>query len=118
MIEDRVRLRLQFLDRVVQRECTQLQRTANRLFAEPFTSEKAKTLAEDDAFSERVEAFVSRFLRLQDTLGDKLVPLVLSLLGEQQLANIDALDKAERLGWVGSADEWYAIRQLSHLLAH
>lgn len=117
-LENKVKLRLQFLDRVVQRECTQLNHTTKRLFAESFTLEKAKKLGEDDDLSERVEAFVSRFSRLQDTLGDKLIPLILDALGEHQLAAIDNLDKAERFGWIGSADEWFAIRRLRNQMVH
>jgi hypothetical protein len=59
-----------------------------------------------------VEAFVSRFSHLQDTLGDKLIPKLLSALGERQATAMDNLDTAERLGWISSADEWQAIRQL------
>lgn len=117
-LEKKVKLRIQFLDRVVQRECTHLNRTTKRLFEEPFTLEKARKIGEDDDLSERVEAFVSRFSRLQDTLGDKLIPLILDALGEHQAAAIDNLDKAERFGWVSSADEWYAIRRLRNQMVH
>ena len=68
-LEEGVKLRIQFLDRVVQRESTHLNRTSDRLFEEPFTLEKARTMDNDDDLSERVDAFVSRFSRLQDTLG-------------------------------------------------
>ena len=34
----------------------------------------------------KVEAFVSRFCRLQDTLGDKLLPALLKALGEPDRA--------------------------------
>lgn len=117
-LEKKVKLRIQFLDRVVQRECTHLNRTTKRLFEESFTLEKARKIGEDDDLSERVEAFVSRFSRLQDTLGDKLIPLVLDALGEHQAAAIDNLDKAERFGWISSADEWYAIRRLRNQMVH
>ena len=117
-LEKKVKLRIQFLDRVVQRECTHLNRTTNRLFEESFTLEKARKIGEDDDLSERVEAFVSRFSRLQDTLGDKLIPLILDALGEHQAAAIDNLDKAERFGWITSADEWYAIRRLRNQMVH
>jgi len=60
--------------------------------------------------SEKLEAFTSRFSRLQDTLGDKLIPQLLLALGEPQSAVMDNLDKAERLGWIENADEWRAIR--------
>ncbi len=117
-LEKKVKLRIQFLDRVVQRECTHLNRTTKRLFEESFTLEKARKIGEDDDLSERVEAFVSRFSRLQDTLGDKLIPLILDALGEHQAAAIDNLDKAERFGWISSADEWYAIRRLRNQMVH
>ena len=117
-LEKKVKLRIQFLDRVVQRECTHLNRTTKRLFEESFTLEKARKIGEDDDLSERVEAFVSRFSRLQDTLGDKLIPLILDALGEHQAAAIDNLDKAERFGWITSADEWYAIRRLRNQMVH
>ena len=103
---------------VVQRKCTHLNRTSDRLFEEPFTLEKARTIDNDDDLSERAEAFVSRFSRLQDTLGDKLIPLILEALGEHQAAAIDNLDKAERFSWIHSADEWFAIRRLRNQMVH
>ena len=118
MLEEDVKHRIQFLDRVVQRECRHLNRTSDRLFEEPFTLEKARTIGDDDDLSERVEAFVSRFSRLQDTLGDKLIPLILEALGEHQAAAIDNLDKAERFNWIHSADEWFAIRRLRNQMVH
>ncbi len=68
--------------------------------------------------SECVEAFVSRFLRLQDTLGDKFIPQLLKALGEKPAAVMDNLDTAERLEWIESADEWLAIRQLRNQMVH
>lgn len=117
-IENNAKLRLQFLSRVVQRECDHLQRTAELLFIEPFSVERAQTIADDDNLSECVEAFVSRFARLQDTLGDKLIPQLLSVLGEKQATVMDNLDTAERLEWIASADEWQAIRQLRNQMVH
>lgn len=58
--------RLQFLLRVVSRQCAHLQTTDQRLFVQPFTSERARLLESDADLAERVEAFVSRFGRLQD----------------------------------------------------
>jgi len=71
-IDEHIKLRLQFLSRVVQRECEQLQKTTARLFVHSFTIERAQSLTIDDDLSECVEAFVSRFSRLQDTVGDNL----------------------------------------------
>lgn len=117
-IKENTKLRLQFLSRVVQRECNQLDRTTGRLFIEPFSLERAKNIIHDDDLSECVEAFVSRFSRLQDTLGDKLIPQLLKALGEKPAAVMDNLDTAERLEWISSADEWQAIRQLCNQMVH
>ena len=54
-------------------------------YSQPFSKERAATLPTDGLLSERVEAFVSRFSRLQDTLGDKLIPQLLMALGENPL---------------------------------
>ena len=110
--------RLQFLVRVVRKECAHLATTDQRLFAEPFTLVHAEKLATDVDLAERVEAFVGRFSRLQDTVGDKLLPQLLSALGERPGAAIDNLDQAERLGLIASADEWMIIRKLRNQMIH
>lgn len=110
--------RLQFLARVVGKECRHLQTTAGRLFSEPFTRERALALEGDVELAERVEAFVGRFGRLQDTLGDKLLPLLLVALGEKSGAVMDNLDRAERLGWIAGAEDWLAMRNLRNQMVH
>lgn len=110
--------RLRFLARVAQREATRLQETDGRVFAEPFTAARVRQLDADVVLSERVEAFVARFSRLQDTLGDKLVPALLRALGEPVGAVVDNLDRAERLEWLASADEWSSTRRLRNQMIH
>jgi hypothetical protein len=110
--------RLQFLSRVVRKECQHLITTDQRLFGVLFTIEQAIRLEADIDLAERVEAFVGRFGRLQDTVGDKLLPLLLGALGEKSAAVIDNLDRAERLGLLKSADEWMAIRNLRNQMIH
>jgi len=110
--------RLQFLARVVKKEINYLQQTNERLFAEPFTSEKGKQLEQDINLAERVDAFVSRFGRLQDTVSDKLLPHYLSMLGEPTGAAIDNLNRAEKLGLIGSTDIWMALRNLRNQMVH
>lgn len=82
------------------------------------TTARVALLATDAVLSERVEAFVGRFSRLQDTLADKLLPALLRALGETPGAAVDNLDRAERLGWLRSADEWLAARQLRNRMVH
>lgn len=117
-MEPKILLRLQFLVRVVRKECKHLSITDQRLFGSPFTTEQATRLEEDPDLAERVEAFVGRFGRLQDTVGDKLLPLLLIALGEKSSAAIDNLDRAERLELIKSADEWMTMRNLRNQRVH
>ncbi len=104
--------RLRFLIRVADKEAHHLAGTTDRLFDTPFTPERVESLPTDPDIAERVDAFVSRFDRLQDTLGDKLLPILLTALGERAKAQIDNLDRAERLGLIPSADQWMEMRRL------
>ncbi len=117
-VEPKILLRLQFLVRVVRKECQHLTTTDQRLFEGLFTLEQATRLEEDPDLAERVEAFVGRFGRLQDTVGDKLLPLLIAALGEKSSAAIDNLDRAERLGLLKSADEWMTMRNLRNQMIH
>ena len=100
------------------KECKHLVTTDNRLFGKEFSLQQIACLEEDLDLAERVEAFVGRFGRLQDTLGDKLLPLLLSALGEKVSSVIDNLDRAERLDFIKSADEWMAMRNLRNQMIH
>ncbi|MEW6168135.1 MAG: hypothetical protein AB1651_10620 [Pseudomonadota bacterium] len=110
--------KLRFLARVVERESRHLAQTDARLFSEPFTESRVRALEGDVELAERVEAFVGRYGRLQDTLADKLLPALLTALGETTGAVLDNLDRAERLGWLESADDWMAARQLRNRMIH
>ena len=68
-IPQKLRERLQFLARVIERESTRLQNTDQCLFTTNFTPGDARRLNHDTEQAERVDAFVSRFGRLQDTLA-------------------------------------------------
>lgn len=116
--ERKIAPRLQFLVRVVRKECQHLTTTDQRLFGGLFTLAQVTLLESDYDLAERVEAFVGRFGRLQDTIGDKLLPLLLGALGEKTSSVIDNLDRAERLGLIKSADEWMTIRNLRNQMVH
>ncbi len=118
-LADSAMLRLQFLTRVVGKESRHLEATDQRLFTlMGLDLERVRRLEGDPDASERVEAFVGRFCRLQDTLGDKLLPELLRALGEKLGPVIDNLDRAERLGWVESADQWLVMRSLWNQMVH
>jgi hypothetical protein len=110
--------RLRFLARVADKEARHLTLTTGRLFTAPFTPERVAELESSPDLAERVDAFVSRFGRLQDTLGDKLLPLLLTALGEKASAVIDNLDRAEQLGLIPSADQWMEMRKLRNQMIH
>ncbi len=74
--------KLLFLARVVKREIKYLQTTDRKLFAEPLVLAQNIQLDNNEALAERIEAFISRFGRLQNTLGDKLLPSLLFFAGE------------------------------------
>ncbi len=112
------RERILFLARVVEREASYLEDTDRRLFAEPMTPERASSLPTDAVLAERVDAFVARFARLQDTLADKLLPALLRWLGERPGPFIDNLNAAERQGWVGNAAAWFELRRLRNQMIH
>lgn len=111
-------LRLRFFSDVVRKESHHLQLTNQKLFAQAFTLERAKALETDLALSESLDAFIGRFGRLQDTLGDKYLPLLLTAMGEPVGAAIDNLDKAERLGLIQSVNEWIVLRKLRNQMVH
>lgn len=78
------------------------------LCGQGFSLEQTKNLAEVIDLSERVDAFVSRFGRLQDTVGDKQLPLLLHIMGESTGAVIDNLSRAERFSWLDAGHGFVA----------
>lgn len=117
-IAESLAARLEFLSRVTEKECRHLLDTDGRLFGNLFTIEEAQKIETDPVLAERLDAFVSRFGRLQDTVGDKLLPALLSALAETPGPAIDNLDKAEKFGFIKSADGWMELRRLRNQMVH
>ena len=116
---DAARERLAFLLETVALEAEHLQATDRRLFATAFTAERAATLRDDALLAERLDAFIARFARLQDTAGDKLLPTLLNRLGEPVGSVLDNLDRAARLGLLAEPSEtWIAARALRNRMVH
>lgn len=112
------RARLEFLARVTDKACQHLLDTDGRLFGNLFTIEDAQKIDVDPVLAERLDAFVSRFGRLQDTVGDKLLPALLAALAEKTGPAIDNLDKCEKFGFIESADVWMEMRRLRNQMVH
>ncbi len=120
--------RLRFLQRVVRRESELLQETTTALFdaraakggsqvaGAPVWALPAGPLP--SALTERLDAFVARFARLQDSLGDKLLPALLVALAEPVGAALDNLNVGERLGWFDSVEHWRSVRALRNQMIH
>ena len=106
------------LIRVTAKEARYLERTAARLQALNIDLSWVESLENSDEHSEMLDAFVSRYGRLQDTLGDKLLPAMLRAGLEKTGAQLDNLLRAEKLGWIESTQVWIELRELRNRLVH
>lgn len=103
---------------LARKESDHLRYSYRTLFEQPIDAAWVARLAEDHEMAEKIEAFMSRFGRLQDHIGEKLVPRFAALLGEAPKSMLDTLIYAERMGWVQSAEEFFSTRKLRNLLVH
>jgi hypothetical protein len=106
------------LIRVTAKKVRYLKKTADRLRSVNIDIYWVESLESNDERSEMLDAFVSRFGRLQDTLGDKLLPAILSASLEKTGAQLDNLLRAEKLGWIESTQTWIELRELRNRLVH
>ncbi|XGA79237.1 hypothetical protein OR573_12090 [Halomonas sp. CH40] len=117
-LEPHVQSRLEFLLRVVSKEIMHLQYADQQIFGNSLQLSDIETLDQKPELALKLEAFASRFCRLQDTLGDKLLPALLRALGEPDKALLINLDKAEKFGWLVSTEKWVELRQLRNQMIH
>lgn len=103
---------------IVQRAGRMLLKTDARLFKSNVDTAWVERLSDEEDLAERLEAFVSRFGRMQDTLGDKLLPSLLRSLAEKPGSMLDNLNRAEKLGLLTSVVEWLDARNLRNKLIH
>ena len=103
---------------LARKEAEHLRYSFDTLYAFKLDETWVKDLADKPALAEKVEAFVSRFSRLQDHIGEKLLPRYAQLVGEQHKTQIDVLGFAERAGIVTNADVFLAARRLRNALVH
>jgi hypothetical protein len=103
---------------LAQKEVKHLTYTHQTLFAQPIDLIWVKSLAECEDLSEKIDAFVGRFSRLQDHIGEKLIPRFAALLGESPKSLLDVLNYAEKMGWITDAMSFVSARKLRNLLVH
>ncbi|WP_245539038.1 hypothetical protein [Thioflavicoccus mobilis] len=72
----------------------------------------------DAQLAERLDAFVVRFGRMQDTIGDKLIPELRRQMLETPGSALDNLNRMERLGLLPSLLDWVEARNLRNRLIH
>ncbi len=103
---------------IVWREGGHLSYSWHRLFSNPIDAVWVTALAKEPEAAERMDAFVSRFGRMQDTIADKLLPRWLEAVAERPGSQIDTLNRAEQLQVVGSVSSWLEARKLRNRLVH
>ena len=66
------------------------------------------------------DQLIYRFSQLQDTIGNKLFPLILQGLGEysQNMPFIDILNQLEKLSVIESTEHWLSLREIRNLVTH
>lgn len=77
-----------------------------------------QALAQRPALAEKVEAFVSRFGRLQDHVGEKLLPRFAAQVGNDPKTMIDTLAFSERAELLADARAFIASRRSRNALVH
>lgn len=83
----------------------------------PFSIQTYNELSDEN--SGFVDQLIFRFSKLQDTMGDKLFPSLLELVGEniKDKTFIDRLNRLEELGLIFK-DEWMKLRKDRNEIAH
>lgn len=112
------RRRLTWLLSLTEKEALLLKKTSARIRAQKPDLAWIVSFDENENRGEMMEAFVSRYSRLQDTIGNKLLPVLLRATLEPSGTQLDNLSRAEKLGWVDSVERWIALRELRNRLVH
>jgi len=103
---------------LVAREGEHLLWSWRRLMGLNIDTDWVKRLDAAPEMAERLEAFVSRFGCLQDTIADKLLPRWLLAQAETPGSQIETLNRAEKLGVLPDVEQWLEARKLRNRLVH
>lgn len=84
----------------------------------PLTAEKFEALTDEELAA--LEMFASRFGKLQNVLGVKILPAILELTQEpgEYPTFIDKLNRLEKMGAIPSADVWTEFRETRNQFTH
>jgi len=118
LAQDQARVRFLATLEIARRELVFLDYSRGRIFSATINADWVERLSNDMPAAEILAAFVSRFGRFQDTVGDKLLPRALIALLERPRSLLDNLSRAEQLGWIEDAEAWVTARELRNRLIH
>jgi uncharacterized protein with HEPN domain len=84
----------------------------------PITAETIRNLSDQEILI--IELLISRFSKLQDFMGSKLINLALENMGEfsNELTMIDKINKLEKFHLIKDAILWKEMRELRNHLSH
>lgn len=84
----------------------------------PFTALSVSNLCETDLLN--IEMLSSRFAKLQDLIGAKIIDFYLNAIDENILGLTmkDKLNRLEKLGLIERASIWTKLREIRNHLAH
>ena len=97
---------------VVGHEARHLRYSLGRMEIEPLDAAWVQALEKDPERAERLDAFVARYGRMQDTMGGRLLRWLFEALAERPETQLDRLQRAEALGLIESAARWMEARAL------
>ena len=103
---------------VVSREGRHLLYSWEKLYKQHIDTDWVKSLDNKPELAEGLEAFMSWFGRMQDTVADKLLPRWLMALAETPGSQIETLNRAEKLGVLADVSAWLEARKLRNILVH
>ncbi len=78
-----------------------------------------QAIESDPALRQLTDQILFRFMKLQDALGERLIPATLGMLAEafEDWPMRDRLDRLEKLGYL-DVESWLRWRELRNRLAH
>jgi hypothetical protein len=90
------------------------------LLADFFPLEVSTFKSLNDDQIEHIDQFIYRFTRLQDSMGKRLFPSIVSYIDNDltPLSFLDILARLEQLGIINSDLDWQFFRNLRNNLAH
>jgi len=85
----------------------------------PFEAETVRSMS--NQLRQQLDQVAYRFMKLQDTLGDRVLPGLLELAEEplpESATFQQKLNRLERLGVIESAQDWRILRETRNQIAH